>query len=104
MNIPNLPVGRIIEDNGNPTDQELTFRQNLISELQKNVGKYFFAPPQLSSAEIAQLELATEPSPAGGVIYVVPFGAWVYNTTTNAIMFAVDNGSGAPIFKTATLT
>jgi len=103
MNIPNLPFGAMTDKEGMPNSSELTFRQNLVTELQKNVGKFYFAFPQVTAADITMLEAATVPNPVGGVLYTTPFGAGVYNTTANSIMFSVDNGSGQPLFKTVTL-
>ncbi len=103
MNIPTLTFGQITDKEGMPTNSEFTFRQNLMTELQKGVGKFYYALPQVTAAEITMLEAATTTSSVGTVVYTTPFGAAVYNITANTIMFAVDDGTGVPLFKTATL-
>lgn len=105
MNIPNLPVGAMIDDNGNPTPVELLFRQNLIQTLQQGAGpEGLVAPSQPNAAApnnfITQIQNNTD---AQGN-YTCAYGTILYNSTANSIMIAVNNGSGAPIFKTVTLT
>lgn len=104
MNIPTLPFGPMVTKEGTSTSEELIFRQNLITELNKGVGLFYYALPQVTDDQVTMLEAATIPNPAGGVLYTTPFGAAIYNITANSIMFAVDDGSGVPVFKTATLT
>jgi len=38
IRVPNLPNGQITDANGNATDDEITFRNALITGLQKNFG------------------------------------------------------------------
>ena len=39
VRVPNLPTGQMVDEAGNPVDDELTFRQTLISSLQQNFGE-----------------------------------------------------------------
>lgn len=104
MNIPNLPTGNIVDENGALTSVWLTFFQNLISTLQLNASDNGLVAPMQTAANIAVIQNNTMPNPSGGSpIYTCAYGTSVYNVTANSIMYSVNDGSGAPIFKTVTL-
>lgn len=108
MNVPNLPAGKIVDENGYPTDQMLTFLQNLVTGLLNNIGDQSFVLPTQTSTQITLIQDNTVPNPSNPNpvfdLYTCQFGTGFYNSTANTIMFCVDNGDGFPLFKTATLT
>jgi hypothetical protein len=100
IRIPNLPIGKMVDDEGNPTTGELTFRNALVSSLQNYVGNEgLVAPTQLASdiTVIQNNQLSNNE-------YTCAFGTIIYDSTNNSIRIAVNNGSGAPVFLTVTLT
>lgn len=101
--IPNLPMGPITDKNGNPVDDELTFRQSLITNLQKLFGNEGVVVPTLNATQITTIQNHTITKGAE-TFYTCQYGTIVYNSTANSIMIAVNNGSDAPLFKTVTLT
>lgn len=105
IRVPNLPVGKMVDENGAPTPEELTFRQRLVSSLQDNFGPEGLVAPTQTAANITVIQNNTTPNPSGGAaVPTCQFGTILYNVTANSIMIAVDDGSGSPIFKTVTLT
>ena len=109
VRIPNLPMGRIVDENGKATDDEMTFRQALLTLLEQIVGTEGLVMPQQSSDNIATIQnnimyvpVANAATP--NAIYTCAYGTMIYNTTANSVQIAIDNGSGEPIFKTVTLT
>ena len=53
--IPNLHMGEMVDSNGYPTDDELTFRQVLISNLQRLMGNEGLVIPSLLYADIVKV-------------------------------------------------
>jgi hypothetical protein len=100
MNIPNLPVGAMVLEDGNPTPTELLFRQQLVQELQTGAGNEGLVAPTQIAADITLIQNNTDVQ--GN--FTCQFGTILYNSTANTIQIAINNGSGAPIFKTVTLT
>lgn len=98
--IPNLPQNKMVDENGNPTPEELTFREALVTSLQNNLGSEGVVIPTQTAANITKIQNNQLPNGA----YSCQFGTMIYNSDANSIMIAVNNGSGAPIFKTVTLT
>lgn len=98
--IPNLPLGKIVDDNGNPTDDELTFRQALVTSLQNYMGNEGLVAPTQTATNITTIQ--NNQNSQGQ--YTCAFGTIIYDSTNNSIKIAIDNGSGAPLFKTVTLT
>ncbi len=110
IRVPNLPSGRIVDDNGAPTDDELTFRQGLITSLQQNFGNEgLVAPSQPNAAapndNITQIQNARIPDPITGLPnqYSCAPGTIIYNTTNDTLMVAI-LVAGVPTFKTVTVT
>ena len=99
MNIPNLPVGQLIDDNGNPTPVELLFRQNLIQVLQQDAGPEGLVCSPQDQDNIATIVANTD---AQGN-YTCQGGTLFYDTTNNVIK-AVILVAGVPTLKTVTLS
>lgn len=105
IRIPNLPIGPIVNDKGVATDGESTFRRILITSLQKNFGNEGVVVPTQSAADILKIQNNTVYNPAtGNDEFTCQFGTILYNSTANSIMIAIDDGTGAPLFRTVTLT
>jgi hypothetical protein len=77
--IPNLPMGRIVDEKGFPTDDELTFRQVLLTNLQRLMGNEGLVIPSLEYADIVRIVNNTE---TVGTItrYTCAFGTLFYST------------------------
>jgi hypothetical protein len=100
IRVPNLPIGQIVDENGNATDDELTFRHALITNLQNNFGNEGVVVPTQTAANINTIQ---NNQLANGQ-YSCAFGTIIYDSTNNLIRIAIDDGTGKPIFKTVTLT
>jgi hypothetical protein len=94
IRIPNLPMGNIVEKDGYPTDDEMTFRQVLISNLQRLFGNNGVVLPSLTSTEIAYVENKVDIQGRKTCAY----GTMVYDTTVNQVKVAINIG-GNPVFK-----
>lgn len=105
VRIPNLPLGQMVDENGNATPSELTFRQTLLTNLQKNFGDEGCVIPIQTTANITTIQNNQAINNETGVLgYTCGYGRFIYNSDTNTIMVSVDNGLGVPVFKTVTLT
>ena len=105
IRIPNLLAGKMVDDKGYPTDDEKTFRQVLITSLQKNFGDEGVVLPSQSAANILTIQNNNYIDQATGLtVYSCQYGTMLYNSTANSIMIAVNKGSGQPVFRTVTLT
>ena len=100
MIIPNLPVGKMVESDGNPTAVELQFRQNLVQALQGGASQEGLVMPTLTATQNAT-DVSNQDSQGNNTC---AYGTMVYNSTANSIMIAINNGSNQPVFKTVTLT
>jgi len=101
MMIPNLPAfSPIVDESGNRTPVEQIFMQQLITQLQQNIGTEGFVVPTLTASQITTIQ--------NNVLlngqFTCQYGTIVYNSTVNSIMIAINNGLNAPVFKTVTLT
>jgi hypothetical protein len=115
IRIPNLPNGRIVDDNGNATDDEITFRHALISQLQLLFGSEGCVVPTQSYANMIIIQNNQIPNPITGIAdqYTCQFGTCLYvpdfpvggppPVATPSIVFCVPDGSGNPLFKRVTL-
>ena len=100
-------MGRIVNEDGTPTQEEQTFRSALLNLLQTIAGTQGLVAPTVTAAEEAVIVAGTSvvPSPLGDLTtYTCQYGTIVYNSTANSMRMAVNNGSNQPIFKTVTLT
>ena len=95
VRIPNLPMSQIVNDQGFPTDDELTFRQTLITNLQRIAGNEGMVAPTQTNANILTIQNNVN---ANGQ-YTCAFGTLIYDSTNNKILAAIDDGTGKPIFK-----
>jgi hypothetical protein len=101
MNIPDLPIDAIIDpDTGRFSDVGKTFFQQLLTQMQNALSNEGFANPNQTATNITTIQNNQN----GKGQYTCAFGTCLYNSTANSIQFAIDDGTGAPIFKTATLT
>lgn len=117
MNIPNLPVSPMTKEDGNPTDTEYLFRQQLINELQSKAGPEGLVIPTLISntkqTAMQQLTVIQNNVNAQGQ-YTCALGTMLYvqvdvnDYTQDKVVIAVRNTNDypmhAPLFKTVTLT
>lgn len=99
IRIPTLPIGQMVKEDGTPTEEELTFRQNLVSNLQSIAGNEGLVAPTQTTANI--LVIQNNQLPNGE--YTCQFGTIIYDVTTRELKVAVDDGAGAPLFKVVTL-
>jgi len=105
VRIPNLPIGKIVDDNGKATDEELTFRQALLTLLQNLFGEEGLVMPSQTSANITEIQnnqTSTEGA-SDNPYYTCAPGTIIYDTTTNEVKIAV-LVAGVPTFKVVTLT
>ena len=101
MNIPNLPVDKLIDDETKDLHENWRkFFDQLVNQLQVHASNEGIVHPTQSSANILKIQ----GNQLQNLSYTAQYGTGLYNSSDNTMMFAVNNGSGAPIFKTATLT
>lgn len=111
VRIPNLPMGHIVDENGYPTDDELTFRQVLIQNLQRLMGNEGLVIPSLSYADI--VKVVTNTQTIGAITrYTCAFGTLFYSTgipptepNGGKVWVAVEdpNNPGVPLLKKVNL-
>lgn len=103
IRIPNLPVGRLVDENGNTTDEEQTFRQTLISSLQDNFGNEGCVVPSQTTDNITKIQNHTVIDQAtGNSVYTCKGGTLIYDTDTDELKVAILSG-GIPSFKVVTV-
>lgn len=105
VRIPNLPMGRIVDDNGKPTDEELTFRQSLLTLLQQIAGTEGLVAPSQSATNIASIQSnqINVEGASNNPLYTCAGGTIIYNTTNDTLQVAILS-AGVPSFKTFTVT
>lgn len=99
MNIPNLPIGAIVDKDGLFTDVGKNFFNQLIVELQTNASQEGLVSPTQTASNIVTIQNSQLPNGE----YATSYGTILYDSTNNTGRFAINNGSGAPIFKTFVL-
>ena len=105
VRVPNLPLGAMVNEQGLPTIDMLTFLQTLVTNLQRYLGNEGLVAPTQTATNITTIQNNTVPNPSGGSpVYTCQYGTIIYDSTNNLMKMVIDNGSGAPIFKTVTLT
>ena len=111
IRVPNLPNGKIVDEEGNASDDELTFRQGLVSSLQQNFGNEGVVVPSQTNAAspdnfIRQIQDNRTPNPVTGAPdqYTCGFGRFLYDATNNRILVSIDVGGGVPGFAEVNLT
>lgn len=110
--IPNLPTGKIVNENGIATDDELTFRHALITSLQNNFNNEGCVVPTQSYANMIDIQNNQIPDPITGLPgqFTCQFGTCLYvpdflviGVPTPSIVFCVPDGGGNPLFKRVSL-
>ena len=100
MNIPNYIDTKIISAGGMWSDEWKFIMQQLIQQLQLNASNEGLVAPTQNATNMTTIQ--NHQNPNGD--YTTQYGTILYNSTDNTIRIAVNNGSGAPIFKKVTLT
>lgn len=115
IRIPTLPIGRMVDKEGMPTDDELLFRTQLITSLQQNFNYEGLVMPTQQNG-ISPNDYVTQIQNHQNIKgqYTCALGTMLYviadplDYTQDKVMIAVRNSndfpSSAPIFKTVTLT
>jgi len=111
IRIPNLPMGRLVDEKGMPTDDFLTFLQGLVTSLQVNFGPEGVVVPTQSPANVTVIQNNQDVQGT----YTCQLGTIIYekaddplNYANDRVLIAVRNSAdypeSAPLFKTVTLT
>lgn len=108
VRVPNLPLGPIVDDKGNPTQNEQLFRQSLIDLLQLYLSPEGIVAPVQSPANVTVIQNGTN---ASGQATMLP-GTIIYeqdpadfNNDALIVAFRSSNTTGAvPTIKTITVT
>lgn len=114
VRVPNLPFEKMVNEQGEPTSSEMTFRQTLITGLQKYFGAEGLVMPTQSPTNLTIIQNNQAPNPSTGTNeFTCNLGTIIYvqhptDYTQDKVMIAVRNSNdypiSAPIFKTVTLT
>lgn len=108
IRIPNLPNGQIVDKDGNATDDELTFRHALVSQLQALFGSEGMVMPTQDPTSAATI--LNHQNAQGS--YTCQLGTMLYvqhptDYTQDIVVISVRNDNTypdtPPIFKTVTL-
>ncbi len=104
IRIPNLPTGRIVDESGMPTSDEIFFRQALLSLLQNVLSDEGLVMPSQTAADIIIIQdnVVTNPGVVGTEYTCAP-GTFIYNSTNDTVQVSV-LVAGVPNFKTVTVT
>lgn len=109
VRIPNLPTGAIVDKDGMPTDDELFFRQNLITALQKLMGDEGLVIPSQTTSDISTIVANQSYILSGDTVvgsYTCEPGTLLYDSTvvdpTQAVKVTI-NVAGVPTLKTIVL-
>ena len=98
IRVPSLQFGKIVEQDGGPTDEELTFRQGLVDSMQSYMGDEGLVMPSQTTADLTIIQ-NHQVDQGGNLAYTCANGTLLYNSTKNDIEVSVDNGASAPVFK-----
>ncbi len=114
IRVPNLPIGKMVDENGMPTAEEQMFRQALMTLLQTNFNNQGVVIPSQTQADllIIQNNVVTKQSPSSTDTiesYSCKFGTLLYKPSTTAyptapndyLAVSMDDGTvnQAPVFK-----
>lgn len=105
VRIPNLPMGQLVDSSGRATDDELTFRQSLLTLLQSIAGNEGLVMPSQTTTDITTIQNNTETTPGAtpNTSYSCAPGTFIYDSTTNQVKVAI-LVAGVPTFKVVTVT
>ena len=83
IRIPNLPMGKIVDANGMPTDDEMTFRQTLLTLLQQFIGNEGLVMPSQTQSNIALIQNNTAQAQGAtpSFTYTCAYGTMIYNSS-----------------------
>lgn len=107
VRVPNLPLGKIVDDNGYPTPEELTFRQALVTLLQTLFGNEGLVMPTQTTTNITSIVGNTALTPgATATTYTCLPGTMIYNSTNNTfeVMLFTNTTDGIPARYLVTTT
>jgi hypothetical protein len=115
IRIPNLPLGQLVDEHGYATDDELTFRQALVTSLQNYMGNEGLVIPVQNQTDANTIlnHSVQNPSNPSSVVYTCQLGTMLYikdaiDYTQDKVVIAVRNDNTypatPPVFKTVTLT
>ncbi len=79
--IPNLPIGQLVDESGNPTPEELLFRQTLVSSLQQHIGSEGLVAPSQTNADITAIVANVKENPGTTDSYTCAPGTFFYDST-----------------------
>jgi len=105
IRVPNLPTGPIVREDGFATDDELTFRQSLITSLQDNFGSEGLVAPSQSTSDITIIQDNRERDPVDPLVagpYTCAAGTIIYDSDTDELKVAI-LVAGVPTFKVFTV-
>lgn len=86
VRIPALPSGRIVDDKGNPTADELTFRQTLVTLLNQILGNEGLVITSQTTANISTIVANTSTTQGtSNTVYTCLPGTLFYNSTNNTM-------------------
>ena len=105
FNVPNVPIDPMYENKNGQivmTSVGKNFFEQLISFFYQNFSNEGLVMPTQTASNIIAIQNFKYPNNT----YKTQYGTMIYNSdpSANSIMIAVNDGSGAPIFKTVTLT
>lgn len=112
MNIPNFHDIAVVEQREDKkfyfTEEWQNIMISLLQTLQQNASdEGLVAPtqPQPGAPNTAIADIQNHIITVNGnTVYTCQFGTSLYDRLNNSIRMAIDDGTGAPIFKTVTLT
>lgn len=79
-------MGAMTNSDGTPTPDELLFRQNLMTSLQKIAGSEGLVAPGQTTADIATIVANTDTAQGASTAnYTCQPGTFFYDTTTNTV-------------------
>ena len=106
VRIPNLPSGRMVDENGMPTEEELTFRQALLTLLQNLFGDEGLVPPAQPTTNITAIatNLTQNQGASDPTSYSMAPGTIIYNSSLRTLVVNIPTALGVPQIKTFTVT
>jgi hypothetical protein len=96
-NVPNVPVDPMYELQNDKivlTSQGKTFFESFINYFINNFSSEGLVAPNQSTSSINSIQNNTLPDGS----YTCQYGTLIYNSNTNKLMVALNNGSNIPIF------
>lgn len=104
--VPNLPKGKMVDEQGYPSPEEALYRQQNQTFMQDYLGSEGLVAPTQTNADLLVIQNATMANPSDPLtpLPTCRYGTILYDSTNNTMRMAIDDGSGNPVFKTVTLT